>query len=65
MDRPNNKEHSRTEPADTNEDVSSSEVNEGTLSSYYYDDATGYEIFRENEDEDASPPEGDDSTADV
>jgi hypothetical protein len=65
MDRPNNKEHSGTEPADANGDVSSPDVNEGTLSSYYYDDATGYEIFRENEDEDASSPEGDESTADV
>ena len=28
--------------------------------SYYYDDATGYEVYREDDDEEAEPgPEGD------
>ncbi len=40
-----------TEPSKTN-DAQSSEPNGSTPKSYYYDDSTGYEIYKEEGDDD-------------
>jgi hypothetical protein len=40
---------------------SQSEYDETTESDYYYDDSTGYEVYREDENESAAEPEADQS----
>ena len=51
MDKPNNREAYDREPRseDDNSDSPSESIGEG----YYYDDSTGYEVYKDNDDESA------------
>jgi hypothetical protein len=49
MDKPNNREAGKPKPRP--EDDNS--LSESVGGSYYYDDATGYEVYKEDEDESA------------
>jgi hypothetical protein len=51
MDKPNNREADEREPR--TEDDNSDPHSESVGGSYYYDDATGYEVYKEDEDESA------------
>jgi hypothetical protein len=51
MDKPNNREADDREPRV--EDDNSDSLSESIDGRYYYDDATGYEVYKEDEDESA------------
>ena len=51
MDKPNNREADEREPR--TEDDNSDSLSESIRESYYYDDSTGYEVYKEDEDESA------------
>ena len=51
MDKPNNREADDRAPR--TEDDQSDSVSESVGGSYYYDDATGYEVYKSDEDESA------------
>ena len=51
MEKPNNREADDREPRTEDDDADS--VSESVGGSYYYDDATGYEVYKDNEDESA------------
>ena len=56
MDKPNNREADDRAPR--TEDDSSDSVSESISGSYYYDDATGYEVYEEDDEDESG---GDDS----
>ena len=49
MDKPNNREAVDREPR--TEDDNSDSLSESIGGSYYYDDSTGYEVYKDNDDE--------------
>ena len=49
MDKPNNREADDREPRP--EDDNSDSLSESIRESYYYDDSTGYEVYKDNDDE--------------
>jgi len=49
MDKPNNREADDREPR--TEDDNSDSLSESIRESYYYDDSTGYEVYKDNDDE--------------
>ena len=49
MDKPNNREADDREPR--NEDDNADSRSESIRESYYYDDSTGYEVYKDNDDE--------------
>ena len=51
MDKPNNREADDREPR--TEDDKSGALSESIDGAYYYDDSTGYEVYKEDEDESA------------
>ena len=51
MDKPNNREGGERKPQ-TKDDKSDS-LSESIDRDYYYDDSTGYEVYKEDEDESA------------
>ena len=51
MDKPNNREANDREPRP--EDDNSGSLSESIRESYYYDDSSGYEVYKEDEDESA------------
>jgi hypothetical protein len=60
MRDPQNSATSTEQPSPTQNDGPSREENPPSQNSYYYDDATGYEIYREgseNEEQDEECPE--------
>ena len=51
MDKPNNREADDREPRP--EVDNSDSLSESIRESYYYDDSTGYEVYKDNDDEPA------------
>ena len=51
MDKPNNREADDREPQ--TEDDNADRLSESIDGNYYYDDATGYEVYKEEEEESA------------
>ena len=49
MDKPNNREADDREPR--SEGDNSDPLSESIGGSYYYDDSTGYEVYKDNDDE--------------
>ena len=49
MDKPNNREADDREPRP--EDDNSDSLSESIRESYYYDDSTGYEVYKDTDDE--------------
>ena len=49
MDKPNNREANDREPRP--EDDNSDSLSESIGGTYYYDDSTGYEVYKDNDDE--------------
>ena len=49
MDKPNNREADDREPRP--EVDNSDSLSESIRESYYYDDSTGYEVYKDNDDE--------------
>ena len=49
MDKPNNREADDREPRP--EDDNSDSLSESIGGTYYYDDSTGYEVYKDNDDE--------------
>ena len=56
MDKPNNREADGRAPR--TEDDNSDSVSESIDGSYYYDDATGYEVYKGDDDESADDEGG-------
>ena len=52
MDKPNNREADDREPR--TEDDNSGSLSESISGNYYYDDSTGYEVYKDEEDESAA-----------
>ena len=50
MDKPNNREADERKPRTEDDNSDSSKSIDGD---YYYDDSTGYEVYKEDEDESA------------
>ena len=51
VDKPNNREADDREPLP--EDDNSDSLSESIGGTYYYDDSTGYEVYKDNDDESA------------
>ena len=52
------KQNGKSEPGELSpaRDAESAREKNGTLRSYYYDDATGYEIYKDEDDTETDPP---------
>ena len=61
MDKPNNREADDREPR--TEDDNSDSLSESIDGDYYYDDSTGYEVYKDNDDE-PSDDESDEAEGD-